>query len=328
MVLSPANKSASSVVQMCPIFVQCLSNFGSICFQFVSMSFSNFGSICFKECEKPEWCCRQQTSRHRPLYSASDQNRPGSKYLYCMCCICMCCICNICMCCIWAQPQMDLVPNICHHCVQIVIASSLLLSLPHSGVLLKLWLKGPEMGTIRKPRSLGLGGKAALVWKGWVDEQPGHLHLLHLLLLLPSCFTQPLGILVVQLLQGDHLWVEVAGDGGDVPDVGVVHQGGEGDGSTVQIFNNLGTSVAPRHQLGCLSSDRNEISRAIQHSATKMCFWKGSWAHTDSSGEEMTSKLFPESESDLCWCFISFLLFWSVLYLWRSSLRANLMIRT
>ena len=40
--------------------------------------------------------------------------------------------------CIQPRPRIDLVPNICHHCVQIVIASSLLLSLPHSGVLLKL----------------------------------------------------------------------------------------------------------------------------------------------------------------------------------------------
>merc|ERR1719402_186883 len=57
--------------------------------------------------------------------------------------------------CIQPRPRIDLVPNICHHCVQIVIASSLVLSFPLFGVL----VKGPEVGTIRKPRSLDLGGE-------------------------------------------------------------------------------------------------------------------------------------------------------------------------
>ena len=118
---------------------------------------------------------------------------------------------------------------------------------------------------------------------GGVEEDHGRL--LHLLLHhLHSLPCLALGVLLVQLLQRHHLRVEVAGDGGDVPHVGVVDQGGEGDRPAVKIFNNLGTSVAPCHQLGLLG-DRDQIARTIQHSV-QLCFLLGSLAETELLAEQ------------------------------------------
>ena len=52
----------------------------------------------------------------------------------------------------------------------------------------------------------------------------------------------------VQLPLRDPVRVEVGGQGGDVAHVGVVHQGGEGDGATVEEVQDLGSSPRPRNR--------------------------------------------------------------------------------
>ena len=161
--------------------------------------------------------------------------------------------------------------------MEIVIVSQIF----HSGAL----IESHQVRIAGWPRS----SQTAFAWKVEVDGgvEEDHGRLLHLLLHHLHCFprpARPLGVLLVQLLQRHHLRVEVAGDGGDVPHVGVVDQGGEGDRTSVKIFNNLGTSVAPGHQLGLLS-DRDEISRTIQHSV-QLSFLLGSLAETELLAEQ------------------------------------------
>ena len=63
-----------------------------------------------------------------------------------------------------------------------------------------------------------------------------------------------------------HGWVEVGREGGDVPHVGVVHQGAEGDGATVEEVEDLGLHVLPVRGDGFEFVDnRNQVRGVFQH---------------------------------------------------------------
>ena len=70
--------------------------------------------------------------------------------------------------------------------------------------------------------------------------------------------------LKVELPLWDPVRVEVGGQGGDVAHVGVVHQGGEGDGAAVEEVQDLGSSPRPGNGSG-VREDRDQITGSFQH---------------------------------------------------------------